>query len=696
MAYLIGVDTGGTFTDCVVMDEAGKIHVGKAPSTPQDFSEGILQSVRVTAETLGMTLERLLGQTSLFCHGSTAATNALLTRSGAKTGLITTIGFEDTIFIMRVIGKNAGLGEEKIKRQVKSEKPVPVIPKTLIRGVHERVDYKGEIVTPLDREGARGAVKLLADSGVDAIAVALLWAQANPAHEQEIKRLIKEMYPDIYVTTSSDLVPVLGEYERTATTVINAYLGPLVSRYLQQLEGRLKGAGFQHSPLVAQAHGGSLRVDQAVDQPVSTIHSGPVAGVIGSKYVADLLGYANVITTDMGGTSFDIGLISEGAAEPALETIIDQYHLLVPMIGVTSIGAGGGSIAWVEPVTNRLRVGPSSAGAEPGPVCYDAGGTEPTVTDADLVLGYLNPDYFLGGKMKLNREKAAQAIKTKIADPLGMDLTKAAAGINAIVNAHMADLIRSVTVGRGYDPRRFVLFAYGGAGPVHATAYGKEAMGVIIPVTASVHSAMGALASDIVHPYQVGVPMQAPADVDRFNQVFADLDSRALHDLQRDGFSQEEMTLSRFVDMRYSRQVHGVRTPCPDGKLNAGDLEKVYSTFETLYERLYGKGAAYREAGMQITTFRVEARGSMARPALTKHPMSSSDPSGASKLPREAFFHRGPVIVDIYDFEKLQAGNVVPGPAIIESPITTILIDSDQTGRLDEYLNVIVGPKGIS
>ena len=421
-----------------------------------------------------------------------------------------------------------------------------------------------------------------------------------------------------------------------------------------------------------------------------------MAGVIGSKYVADLLGHANVITTDMGGTSFDIGLISEGAAEPALETIIDQYHLLVPMIGVTSIGAGGGSIAWVEPVTNRLRVGPNSAGAEPGPVCYDAGGTEPTVTDADLVLGYLNPDYFLGGQMKLNREKAAQAIKTKIADPLGMDLMEAAAGINAIVNAHMADLIRSVTVGRGYDPRRFVLFAYGGAGPVHATAYGKEAMGVIIPVTASVHSAMGALASDIVHPYQVGVPMQAPADVDRFNQVFADLDSRALHDLQRDGFSQEEMTLSRFVDMRYSRQVHGVRTPCPDGKLKAGDLEKVYSTFETLYERLYGKGAAYREAGMQITTFRVEARGSIARPALTKYRMSSSDPSGASKLSREAFFNVGPVMVDIYDFERLQAGNVVPGPAIIESPITTILIDSDQTGRLDEYLNVIVGPKGIS
>jgi len=690
MAYLIGIDTGGTFTDCVVMDEEGKIHVGKAPSTPKDFSVGTLESVRVTTESMGMTLEELLKQTLEFTYSTTSATNALINRSGAKTGLITTAGFEDTILIMRVMGKYAGLGEDAIKRQVKREKPEPLVTRSLIRGIHERVDYKGEVVTPLDREGAKEAVDSLVKSGVEAIAVVLLWAQANPAHEREIKKMINQIYPDIYVTISSDLVPLLGEYEKTSTSVINAYLGPMVSRYVANLGDQLQKHGLKVPPLIAQADGGCVRVEQAIQQPVSMISSGPTAGVIGAKYIADLMGYDNVITTDMGGTSFDVGVIYGGSHEFAVESVVEQYHLLIPMIAVESIGAGGGTIAWIEPVTNLLKVGPWSAGANPGPACYNTGGTEPTTTDADLVLGYLNPDYFLGGRMKLHPEKAIQAIKTKIADRLGMDVIQAAAAINDIVNAHMFDLVRNSTVGRGYDPRRCVLFAYGGAGPVHAAMYGREASAIIVPSTASVHSAMGALASDVVHNYQFGLPMRVPADPDRVNQVFADLEARAVNDLRADGFKDKDMVITRFVEMRYRRQVNEVRTPCLGGKLTEEDLEKVYTNFERLYENLYGEGCGYREAGMQIITFSVEGRGRLAHPAMTKYELSTPDASAALKSQRTVWLHGKPCKVDVYDFANLKAGNVIIGPAIIETPITTVVIDSDQRGRLDEYLNIII------
>ncbi|MBI2919360.1 MAG: hydantoinase/oxoprolinase family protein [Chloroflexi bacterium] len=694
MSYLVGIDTGGTFTDCVVMDDGGQLFMGKAPSTPDDFSLGIVEAVRVTAESMGLSLGGLLRETSLFSHSSTMGINAVITRSGAKTGLVTTAGFEDTVLIMRIMGKFAGLGEEAIKRQVKREKPAPIVPKELIRGVVERVDYKGTVVTPLDRDGVVEAAHYLASQGVEAVAVALLWSQANPAHEQQIKLIVQELYPQTYVTISSELVPVLGEYERTATTVMNAYVGPLVARSQERLEKRLKDGGFQHSPLVAQAHGGCLPIAAAAKQPVGTMSSGPVAGIVASKYVADLLGYDNVITTDMGGTSFDVGLIYGGRIEPAVETVVAQYHLAIPTMAVESIGAGGGSIAWVEPGTGILKVGPRSAGSAPGPACYGAGGTEPTVTDADLVLGYLNPQYFLGGRKALSREHAWQAIKTHVADPLGMDVPEAAAAIYTIVSAHMSDLIRSVTVGRGYDPRQCALFAYGGAGPVHAWVYGQDARAIVVPSTASVHSAMGTLASDMVYSYQVGTPMRAPVDTDRFNGLFDELEARARKDLRGDGFSDDAISLSRFVDMRYMRQVHHVRTPCPRGRLTPRDLEGVYGAFEALYERLYGKGAAYKEAGMQVITFRLEARGRIPKPALRKHPLQSRDPSPGLKGSRRVLVAKQWTDVNVYSSVQLAAGNVIDGPAIIETPITTVLIGPDQQGSLDAYLNTTIGRKG--
>jgi N-methylhydantoinase A len=339
-------------------------------------------------------------------------------------------------------------------------------------------------------------------------------------------------------------------------------------------------------------------------------------------------------------------------------------------------------------------VGPNSAGAVPGPICYDMGGTEPTVTDADLILGYLNPNYFIGGRMKLDKERSIQYVKEKIANKLGMDVVESAAGIYAIINAHMADLIRKVTIERGYDPRNFVLFAYGGAGPVHAGSYGEdlETIEIVIPSTASVHSAMGILASDIIHTYELSDPMVVPVDVDRVNQIFESLEQKGIEDLFSEGFKENDISIFRYVDMRYRRQVHEIRVPVPLKKLTSVDLEVVIKDFEILYEKSYGKGSAFREAGMEMITFRIEAMGKLFKPSIAKYDLSLKSPLRALKTKREVFFNKYKdfILTRIYDFGELQPGNIIEGPAIIETPVTTIVVNPDQIARVDRYKNVII------
>lgn len=691
--FHIGTDVGGTFTDCVIMDETGKLAIGKRPSTPPDFYLGAIESIRAAASELGLTLEEVLRRAALLVHGSTVATNALITRSGAKAGLLTTRGFEDTIFIMRAKGRHDGLPEGEIKRQVRTENPSPIIPRHLVKGVVERVDCNGDIIVPLDKDRLRRAVKELIREGVEAIAVCLLWSFRNPAHEQEIARLIKQEHPDLFVSVSSDLACLIGEYERTATTAINAYLGPITSRYVKELDAVVRGKGSGTPLYIMQCHGGVLPVQSAAESPVSMLGSGPVGGLIGSKYLADILGFKNVICTDVGGTSFDVSLIHNGAVERATEAVEGQYSLRIPMLNIVSIGAGGGSLAWLEPITKVLKVGPKSAGARPGPVCYDTGGTEPTVTDADLVLGYLNPEYFLGGRMKLNVQKATEAIE-KIGIPLGLSTIEAAVGIRRIVDAHMLDLVRSVTVARGYDPRECALLAFGGNGPLHAIYYGKETRAIVVPGTASIHSAFGVLASNVKRVYQVSDIMGFPFDAKRFTKRFQELSNRAVNELHGDGFKDGEIIIDYSVDVRYKRQVHELETPVPvKDYFDEGDMSTVLDTFEPLYESLYGKGAAYREAGAEIVTFRVIGQGVIPIPALAKRKKGrTKPPPSASKGSRQAFSLDSNVFTGfaIYELSKLEPANVVAGPAIIETPVTTILIDANYEGKVDEYLDVII------
>lgn len=695
MAYVVAIDSGGTFTDCVVVDERGRATTAKAPSTPRDFSIGVLESVSRAAEELKTSVKELLGNTTVFSHGTTVATNALLTRSGGKVGLITTKGHEDAIIIGRTFQKVAGLSDAEITYVVKLDKADPIVPRPLIKGVTERVDYKGEVIVPLNYQEAEKAIAELARAKVGAIAVCLLWSFMNPKHEQEIARMIAEKHPGIFVTISYDLAPVIKEYERSATAVINAYLSQVTGSYLAALEKRLKDSGLRPSPIIMQSSGGVTTAEDARTKAVTLLASGPAGGVMGAVALGKTLGYTDIVTTDVGGTSFDVGLVVKGEPQFSAAPVFAKYHILTPVIDVQSIGAGGGSIAWIEPSTNLLRVGPQSAGADPGPVCYDAGGTEPTVTDADLILNRINPDFFLGGRMKLSKDKAVEAMKRRIAEPLGMDVVRAAMGVVDIIDSHMADLVRKVTVGRGYDPREFVLFAFGGAGPLHVGAYGLIEGGArlaVIPAYASEFSAFGIAVSDIVHIKMVSDPMLMPADVGRLNRIYQEMEKELTAALRRDGVKRENISLLRSMEMRYRGQVHEISTPVPGKKLTPADLNRVVDDFERRYEQKYGPGTAYKAAGILSRTYQVKGVGKIVTPALRKHKLVSESPRPALKARRPVYFKEYGkfVATNIYDRDKLKPGNSIKGPAIVEAVDTTILVKPGLRLRIDPYLNMLM------
>ena len=693
--YTIGIDIGGTFTDCVIIDDENNIYNGKSPSTPQDFSIGFMESINNTLENMGVTLEELLKQTRFLNHSTTVGTNAFITRRGARTGLITTKGFEDVILIMRAIGRVAGLPEERIQFMARTFKPDPIVPRPLIEGVTERIDYRGRIVVRLNEDEVREAVKrLVEEKGVESIAVSFLWSFANPVHEQRVRRIIKEMYPNIYVSLSSEVSPRLGEYERTATTVINAYLSPLMENYITSIENNLKKYGLKEGALsFMQCSGGVVSAEEAKSKAVGSINSGPVGGVIASKFIGEILGYKNIIGTDVGGTSFDISIVYQEIPEYSKESIIGQYHISLPMVDIKSIGAGGGSIAWIEE-PNYLRVGPQSAGAFPGPACYDQGGEAPTATDASLILGYINPEYFFGGKKRLNKDKAIEAMK-KIALPLKLDVIEAASGVYDIINANMGDLIRTETIGKGLDPAEFITLIYGGAGPGYGGVYTFEAgisKGIIPPISAG-FSALGAAIADIKHIYEITDPMNEPIDIDKWNSIFDRMEKMAFEKLKKAGIEEENMIFIRTADFRYKAQFHHVRTPIHKERLlNEEDAREVYETFDRRYEELYGKGSGYKEAGRQVVTYRVEAIGVRKKYSIPEFSPGGSDPSRAFKGRREVFWRKygGFRMTDIFEGSRLKPENMVYGPAIIEFPLTTVVIPPDIKATVGRYMEIIL------
>jgi len=696
MSYVVAVDSGGTFTDCVVLDDRGRATRAKASSTPPRFDDGVLAAVTQAAERLGLSLRELLADTRIFAHGTTVATNILITRTGPRTALLTTRGHEDAILIGRTVQKVAGLTESEIIDVANLSKADPLVPRSSIHGVDERIDRAGAVVAPLRTERLGDLAERLRRDGVEAIAVSLLWSFRNPGHERALAEWLGEVGGENgdgwFVTTSTELVPVLREYERTSTTVLNAYLTPGVNGYLERMRDRLREAGHDGAITVMHSAGGVSSIEEARRRGVSLLSSGPAGGILGTRALAERLGMHDVIATDVGGTSFDIGLIVGGEPSYAEAPVFAKYPVALPVIDVPSIGAGGGSIAWIEPDTGVLRVGPRSAGARPGPACYGAGGTEPTVTDANVVLGRIDPDYFLGGKITLDRRRAEEAMET-VAGPLGLSVEAAAAAVIEIVNSQMADLIRKVTVERGLDPARFAVFGYGGAAGLHVDAYASR-LGcdtVVIPRTAAVFSAFGIAVSDVKRVSVLSDPMRAPFDLRQWRTRFEDLEAGLAGDLRAEGLPAEDLAVGWFVELQFRGQVHTVRVPVTAADLEADDGgERIVDRFTELYEARFGRGTAYRKAGVEAMTFVVEGVGALPLPVFEPTAEQASDAGAARAGERAVFFadRDDAEEVPVFDAERLRPGHEVVGPALVDAEDTTVLVGAGHRLWVDPFLNL--------
>jgi N-methylhydantoinase A len=694
MAYVIGIDIGGTFTDAFAADESGRVAGAKTPSTPPDFSQGFLTVLDELAASLGTDAGSLLADTHYIVHGTTSTLNALVTGDVATVGFLTTRGHADSIAIMNLEGRYAGLGSDRVQDMVRTDKPKPLVPPQLVREIDERIDHKGAVVVELDEEGTRTAIRELVAAGAQAIAVSLLWSFRNPAHEQRVGELVAEEAPGAYVALSSDVSPRIREYARSATTIMNTQVGPRLRDYLRPLEAELRARGFAGSLLVMQGSGGCVDSSDAPSRAITTIGSVLTGGVVGCTRLAHELGHRNVISTDMGGTTFLAGLVVDGEPVSTTSAVLNQYQLNVPMVDVHTIGSGGGAIAWLDAGRN-LRVGPRSAGARPGPACYGEGGTEPTVTDVDLLLGIINPDNFLGGRKTLSRELAAEAVRTHLAEPLGMSVDEAAAAVYAIQNAQTADLVRKVVVTSGQDPRDFVLYAFGGAAPMHCASYAAdlEISEVVVPLgpTAAVFSAYGLAASDIVLTAEVSSPTNFPPPPEEFNAAFVALRDELGARLAAQRLEFAGVSYRNEADLRYTMQLAEVETPVPTGDLDPAGLEAVAKTFGELYERLYGKGAGFAEAGLQLITYRTRAVGRLSiRPRLGEIDVATGDPRPGST--RRVFLdaRRGWQTADIYDYRDLAAGHELKGPAVVEAPTTTVALPEGCVGRVDRLGNLVI------
>lgn len=694
--YVVATDVGGTCTDTVVFVEGEEAVLGKALSTPPAFGEGVLDSVRSAAASMGLSLRELLERTSLFVHGSTVVDNTIFTREGARVGLVTTEGFEDTLLMTRgAYGRWGGLTEDRIKHMVKTERAPALVGRECIAGVPERVDYKGAVVAALDEVATEKVLRQLLEAGVEAVAVCFLWSFLNPAHERRVKALLERIAPNVYCTISSDIAPTPGEYERTSTTAINAYAGRITREYLDGLESLLAQHGYRGPLMVMQGHGGLLPAAEASQRAIGMLECGPAAGVIGSQALGRMLGQRDIIAADMGGTTFKVSVIQDGEIEYAREPMVDRFHYTQPKIEVVSIGAGGGSIVWLEPGTSVPRVGPRSAGSRPGPVCYGLGGEEPTLTDVFMLLGYMDPEIFLGGTMKLDRERAHAVFRQKIAEPLGLPVEEAAFGIYRMAAAQITDVVREITVERGLDPRDFVLHSFGGSCGMVCGSFGAE-LGVrriVVPYTASVNCAFGLVSADIAHAYTRVVSLPLPCEPAAIHAICEEMRAQALAVLADEGFRGERVRVDLSADLRYRRQVHEVTTPLRAAEgIDEAAVRALAADFETLYERKYGRGSAYREAGIEITQLRLTARGLLERPHMQALPLEGPDPLKARLGRRPVYVEAAGAMVecDTYDLQRLRPGNAVTGPAVIHSPITTVVLQRGQTGTVDPFRNIVI------
>ena len=680
MTYRLAVDVGGTFTDLALYDpETDRLEFGKMPSTPADQAVGVTDGISELVERLEIPPSSI----TYLIHGTTVATNTLLQRSGARTALIVTRGFRDILQI--------GRQDRPHLYNWRIRKPEPLVPRRLRFEVTERVLYTGEVLTPLVQDDVDAVIEELRRADVEAVAVCLLHSYANAAHEKSIGRALESALPGTPVSLSHVVLPEFKEYERMSTTTINAYVAPSVGRYLSGLRSRVADMGVASDVYLMQSNGGMTSAKAAIERPLHTILSGPAAGVIGSVALAAVAGEPNTISVDMGGTSFDVCLSYQGEVRRSQESEIDRLPIKVPMVDIHTLGAGGGSIAWVDP-GGALRVGPQSAGADPGPASYSSGGKEATVTDANLVLGRLNPQRFLGGRITLDVQLAEQAIRSNIADPLGLGLGEAAEGIVRVVNASMIKGIRVVSVAKGYDPREFSLIAFGGAGPLHAAELAAELdiPRVLVPIAPGVTSAVGLLMADLRHDYVRTVLQRGEKLVPgELSALYTEMEAEALAQIRTEGVGDERASLVRLADVRYLGQGYEFEVPVDGGELGPEELAAVFDRFHEAHRRLYGY--AIPENPLEVVNLRLVALAKTERPKLRPASLNgATDPPGAMVGQRDVFFKGRPVPTHIYDRSRLTPGDVITGPAVVEQLDSTTVVWPGQSARADEYRNLLL------
>ncbi len=679
LPYRVGVDVGGTFTDVVVVDEeTGEYSVTRTPSTPKDQSIGVEEVLRKIAQKSGISY----GDISRFIHGTTVATNALLERKGAKSALITTRGFRDVFEIARQTRPD--LYDFWAKR------PRPPIERHLVFEVSERVLFDGRVLKELDPIEVEHIAEKLRESKVESVAICLLHSYANPSHEETLKEIISNQLPGVYLSISSEILPEIREYERTCVTAINAYVLPRVERYLMNLLERKDRLGIKPTIHVMESNGGIMDAKVAGKRSVHTLLSGPAAGVLAAKSLSQLTGEQNLITLDMGGTSTDICLMEGGEYYLTTEREIAQFPIRVPVIDIHTIGAGGGSIAWIDE-GGAMIVGPQSAGADPGPACYNIGGTEPTVTDGNLLVGHLNPDNFLGGEIRLFPDKANSAIKEHLS-VVGKDPVENGEGILKVVNSNMVKGIMVVSVQRGYDPRKFDLVAFGGAGPMHAAFLARE-LGIrriIVPPNPGNFCAFGAVLANVRYDYVT--TCLKPVDdlsVDDYNKIYEKIKSRGTRDLAVEGFSQDKVLFASTADMRYKGQTWELTVPTPHAVRSPQDIQRIAEDFHAIHKRTYGYDM--KDEKVIVVNLRAAAIGEVPKVRMKKRASENEKLSSEARTSfRNVFMGGTHIEYQVFDRTRLVSGNALEGPAIIEEYGSTTVIPPGMKARIDSYDNIII------
>jgi N-methylhydantoinase A len=670
--YRVTVDTGGTFSDFVFFNEdSGELTITKVPSTPKEPFQAVLNGVKELIDQ-----DVPAGNVAFFCHGTTVGTNALLEEKGAKTGLLVTQGFRG---IYEVMEQTRGYGPATY--DLFFEKPRLLAPPYYTEEIPERVDFRGNVLIAIDGAAAREAIKRLKKKGVSSVAVCFLFSFLNPAHELKIKDLFAEEFPDARLSLSYEVLPQIREFYRLSTTVINAYIQPVMASYLSRLESRMREMGVTTPKLyIMQSNGGVSTFKGSVEKPVATVLSGPAGGVIASMGTCERVGIDNIITFDMGGTSCDVALIHQGNPVITTQGKINMRPIALPMLDIHTVSAGGGTIARIDAV-GGLQVGPDSAGADPGPVSYGRGGENITITDANVVTGVLDPDHFLGGRMKLDKARAEKILEEKIARPLRLGLFEAADGVLKIINVKMEEAIKAVSSARGYDIRDFTLVAFGGGGPMHA---GRMALdlgipAVLVPLTPGVHSALGLLMSDVKHYYVrsklVGLE---ELDLAEINQLFGQLIEQAKKDLRGEGFQDSEIRIEPYLDLRYAGQGYELTVPCTMPPLRKEDLAEMRKRFDTLHEQNSGHKAETEP--VELVSLRLISLGLVPQAKLSPGKITGRKVDAAKTGERKVFFgtEHGTLATQIYRRDALEPGHRLSGPAIVEQLDTTTVIHPEQ------------------